>query len=245
MAAQGKHSLQTKKKKFGFLNICFLFFLIVFIVALAALVYYGLNKYVIPEREFSKLAEQSSNLSELNAKNEDCIGWVKVDDTRIDYPVMFTPNDPEKYLHLDFEQKSSAAGTPFIGANCDLQSNSIIIYGHNMRAGTMFANLEKFEDKEFAAKHDIQFETLERKKANYQVVAVVRFDLTKNETYKFWNQVGSLDKNEYAEFVETMKSLALYDTDITPAYDTNLLMLSTCSYGTSDERLVVLAAECS
>jgi sortase B len=240
---QGLQDKRKRRKKRKSANVMFFIFLAIFIISLACLAYYGINRYVMPEREFTKLAQQSSEIAKLNEQNGACVGWVKVEDTRIDYPVMFTPSDPEKYLHLDFEKNYSAAGTPFIGEGCDMESNSIIVYGHHMRVGTMFANLTKFEDVDFAKSHDIEFETLMRAKASYQVVAVVRCDLTSSDYYKFWNHVGDLTEDEYEEFVQTMKGLSSIDTGVEPKYGQNLLMLSTCTYGTDDERLVVLAVQ--
>lgn len=231
------------KKRSKTATVLLFVFLAIFIISLASLAYYCVDRYVIPEYKFKKLAQDSFNVDKLHKQNSDCVGWVKVDDTRINYPVMYTPKDPEKYLHLNFDGQYSAAGTPFIGEGCTLSGNSIIVYGHHMRAGTMFANLTKFEDKSFAKSHVIQFETLKSPKTDYKVVAVFHCDLTSSNYYEFWNHVGTLDINEYNKFVEKMKSLSLYDTGVTPIYGQNLLMLSTCTYGTSNERLVVLAVE--
>ena len=85
------------------------------------------------------------------AKNNDFIGWLKIDGTNVDYPVMYTPTDEQKYLHLDFYQEYSSSGTLFLSKNSDpfQPSDNILIYGHNMKAGTMFHTLLQYESQEF------------------------------------------------------------------------------------------------
>ena len=112
-----------------------------------------IGSYVADDNDFKAVTESTGrDISALRAQNADCIGWVSVDDTRIDYPVMYTPQDPEYYLHRNFEKKDSRAGTPFLGAGSnpdDQRTNSQIIYAHHMRDGSMFGELEKFNDAEF------------------------------------------------------------------------------------------------
>lgn len=84
-------------------------------------------------------------------QNNDFIGWLTIPDTVVDYPVVFTPDDEEFYLRKDFHKEKSASGTLFLGANSDLEtpSDNIIIYGHNMHAGTMFHTLLEYRMKTF------------------------------------------------------------------------------------------------
>ena len=85
--------------------------------------------------------EALHDIAALKKKNTDCIGWVRVPGTDIDYPIMWTPNDPEHYLHLDFYGSCSDYGVPFLDHRCDLDRDNIILYGHNMFDGTMFTDL--------------------------------------------------------------------------------------------------------
>ena len=96
-------------------------------------------------------------------KNNDLVGWIKIKDTNIDYPVMQTKDDYSYYLKRNFNKKSSIYGTPFVGEGCGINPNSdnVIIYGHNMKNGTMFADLNKYKDKKFYESHkEVQFDTL-------------------------------------------------------------------------------------
>lgn len=89
-----------------------------------------------------------NGINELIAKNPDCVAWVRIDDTKIDYPIMQTKDNPEYYLRRNFKKEYSYTGTPFLDAACDMNEGvNLIVYGHNMRDGTMFADLLKYKQK--------------------------------------------------------------------------------------------------
>lgn len=99
------------------------------------------------------------NLAPLFQDNSDCIGWIYIESTNINYPVMHTPEEPQRYLKKDFYGNESSSGVPFMDYRCTLNTN-IIIYGHNMRNGTMFADLKKYLNEEFLYTHSVmEFET--------------------------------------------------------------------------------------
>lgn len=97
-----------------------------------------------PEKSTEPVAELR-DLTELFAQNPDCIGWLCVPGTQIDYPVMFTPEEPQRYLRRSFYGAYSQSGVPFMDFRCDENSN-LILYGHNMKNGTMFGNLTGYTD---------------------------------------------------------------------------------------------------
>ena len=164
----------------------------------------------------SEPTEQSAaerNIQALIAENADCIGWLSIDGTNISYPVMHTPSDPQKYLRRNFYGKYSQSGVPFLDGRCNLQSTNFIIYGHNMRNGTMFSNLKKYVDRDFLNAHrTVNFETAD---------GVQTFTVT--------------------EVLKTNTSDAWYDR-IT-AEDGKQLILSTCYGSGKDGRLLIIAAE--
>lgn len=80
----------------------------------------------------------------LISQNSDCIGWITIDNTAVDYPVMHTPEWPQKYLRMNFYQQYSDSGVPFLDYRCTLESDNLIIFGHNMRNGTMFSSLREY-----------------------------------------------------------------------------------------------------
>lgn len=105
-------------------------------------------------------AEKKRNLDALFRQNNDCIGWIYIPGTSVNYPVMYTPNNPQKYLRRDFYGNYSQSGVPFLDARCNLSDTNLIIYGHNMRNGTMFSELKNYIDSDFRNAHSIiEFET--------------------------------------------------------------------------------------
>ena len=93
--------------------------------------------------------ESTRNIAPVLEQNADCIGWIFIDGTNINYPVMHTPDNPQKYLRLSFEKKYSQSGVPFLDGRCSLQDGNLIIYGHNMKNGTMFSDIKKYLDTDF------------------------------------------------------------------------------------------------
>ena len=164
----------------------------------------------------SEPAEQSAverNIQALIAENADCIGWLSIDGTNISYPVMHTPSDPQKYLRRNFYGKYSQSGVPFLDGRCDLQSTNLIIYGHNMKNGTMFSDLKKYVDRDFLNAH-----------------RTVKFEM-----------VDGIRYYTVAEVLKTNTSDAWYDR--IAAEDGRRLVLSTCYGSEKDGRLLIIAAE--
>ena len=186
----------------------------------------------------TELAQQK--YSALFEQNPDFIGWISIDGTNVNYPVMQTPDNPDYYLKHSFEKSYSDYGVPYIDEACALGiSNNIVVYGHHMRNGSMFADVCKYTDKSFYEEHKtIKFDTLSTI-GEYEVVAVFKFD-TNNETFKF-NEYTTMDEAEFNEFMENVHSRQLYDTGVDAEYGDELLTLSTCEYTYKNGRFVVVA----
>ncbi len=105
--------------------------------------------------ETTKYEYKPKNLTVLFEKNNECVAWLTVPESVINYPVMHTVDNPEKYLNKNFEGEKSNSGVPFIDYRCNLQNGNIIIYGHNMKNGTMFGSLKKYKDKQYKKEHQI------------------------------------------------------------------------------------------
>ena len=97
--------------------------------------------------------ETLRDLSALFEENSECIGWLCIPDTAIDYPVMHTPNAPQKYLRRNFYGEYSRSGVPFLDYRCSPDSGNLLIYGHNMKNGTMFSDLKKYLDADYLDSH--------------------------------------------------------------------------------------------
>lgn len=183
---------------------------------------------------------------DLYLANEDIIGWVTVDDTKIDYPVMQTQDEPEYYLHRDFEKKSAASGTPFMDAASDIfiPTSNFFIYGHNMKNGTMFHDLLKYDDKEFYDTHKtFNFDTIYKGgQGTYEVVAAGYTEIfpKDSEKFKYYQYAGITSEAEFYEFINGVKSLSAYDTNVTAEYGDQLVTLSTCAYHTDNGRFFVV-----
>ena len=177
-------------------------------------------------------------------QNRDFACWLKIPDSVIDYPVMKTSDDdPEYYLRRGFDKKYSSAGCLFIGGGCSLDSDSFIIYGHNMDADTMFGELDLFMDTDYALKHRmIQIGTPTEDRL-YRVFAAFQSRIYKPEddVFKYYEQIGALDEMAYRDTVAQVRSLSMIDLADAPQYPAQLLFLSTCSYHTKDGRFVVAA----
>lgn len=177
------------------------------------------------------------NLTPLFEQNPDCVGWICIPDTEVDYPVMHTPADPQKYLRRDFYGQYSVSGVPFLEGGCSLDEAHLIIYGHNMKNGTMFGTLKKYTKQEYLSEHpSIELETAAGC-AVYQVFAVAVVDKT-DEWYCF---IGMTDEAMYEEQISRIRKKALLVTETVPVYGRQLLTLSTCYGSGSDTRLIVIA----
>ena len=153
------------------------------------------------------------NIAPVLKQNADCIGWIFIEGTNINYPVMHTPSDPQKYLRLSFDKKYSQSGVPFLDGRCSLQDGNLIIYGHNMKNGTMFSDLKKYLDTAFREAHKmIEFQTADGVYL-FEVTDVIRTNIT-DERY---NQINSTDGRTLA--------------------------LSTCYGSAKRDRLLIIAKE--
>lgn len=179
----------------------------------------------------------------LYEKNPDLVGWMTIDGTRINYPVMQTPDRPDYYLKRNFNGESSAHGCLYVRESCDVfaPSDNVTIYGHHMKDGSMFAGLESFLSRDFWEDHrTIQFDTL-YEPHTYTIFAVFRTTATKGEGFAYHTFEDAQDEADFDDFVANCKSHALYDTGITPQYGDKLICLSTCEYTRANGRLVVVA----
>lgn len=167
-----------------------------------------------PSTEPTEQPAAEHNIQALTTANGDCIGWLSIDGTNISYPVMHTPSEPQKYLRRNFYGKYSQSGVPFLDGRCNLQSTNLIIYGHNMKNGTMFADLKKYVDIDFLNAHrTVRFETADGIRY-FTVTKILRTDITD----AWYNRIAAEDCSR-------------------------CLILSTCYGSGKDGRLLIIAAE--
>ena len=175
----------------------------------------------------------------LNQLNSDCIGWVRIPDTGIDYPVMHTPDEPEKYLNKNYDGYFSYSGVPFLDARCTTYNTNMIIYGHNMSTGTMFAPLNNYVAQSYAKAHPIiEVETKNGVK-NYRVYAVAK--VKSNDLW--YNLTDAPNKAYFNQKLKALEKKALYKIGAAPKYGQQLVMLSTCTNAGKDDRIIVVGVQ--
>lgn len=178
------------------------------------------------------------------AVNSDMFGWIQIEGTVVDYPVMHTPQEPQRYLHRDFDGRYSFAGLPFLDARCDNDSitQNRILYAHNMRSGQMFAQLLQYLDKDFAAQHPvINFDTLQERGA-YEVFAVLQLELAPMSAssmfcYRMFDTRSQDEVDRLNRYLEQYARLHWGEVRV----GDGILTLSTCQRLDSVDRLVVMA----
>ena len=179
------------------------------------------------------------DLVPLFVQNSDCIGWICVHDTAINYPVMHTPENPQKYLRRNFYGEYSQNGVPFLDYRCNLQSDHLIVYGHNMKNGTMFSSLRNYTDPAFCAEHPvIEFQTADGVE-QYTVFAVAAVQKT-DAWYSFFH---AADSTAFTEQAAAIMQKSLYNTGVTPVYGGQIITLSTCYGSGKNGRLIVAAVK--
>lgn len=177
-------------------------------------------------------------------KNKKLIGWLQIDDTNIDYPVMQTVNN-EYYLDHNFNQEFDKNGSLFLDKDCDVvhRNTNLIIYGHHMKSGKMFGSLNRYSSEDYCKKHStIQFDTI-YEKGTYEVMYVFRSRIYNEDevVFKYYQFLDASSEKEFDSNMKEMAELSLYDTGVTASYGDDLLTLSTCDSSETDGRFVVVA----
>jgi len=175
--------------------------------------------------------------------NNDTVGWLKIEGTQLDYPVMQTPQDQNYYLYRDFQKEESKRGCIYAWAAADINepSDNITLFGHNMADGSMFAALNAYTEKAAWEKNSLIFFDTLKEFHTYKIFAVFKTEASVGKGFSYHKFVDAETEEEFNEFVKTCKDLSFYDTGITPVYGDKLICLSTCEYTLDNGRLVVAA----
>ena len=189
--------------------------------------------------------DNTERFAQLLAKNGDFAGWLTIEGTKVDYPVMYRPKNEDYYLRRDFEGGYSTSGVPYLEERCtfgaDGCSNNLIVYGHNMKSGTMFNALLGYARQEFYEAHKtIVFDTL-YENAEYEVFAAFALDVADNAFP--YDTMTDLDEDGFDRYINEVIRRSYLVTGIVPQYGDRLLTLSTCEYAHTDGRFLVLARQ--
>ena len=249
-----------KKRKKGkadiFYNVAILVCLAVFLVSGGLL----LKRYFDDRRSESEFAAleslivsdapaadgeetNSAKFAALRDQNSDFIGWISIEDTKLDFPVMYAPNNKDFYLRHDFNKEYSVYGVPYLDEKTTLgandQSENLVIYGHNMKTGTIFGCLTGYKEAGYYQQHPyVQFDTVYGD-GTYEVFAAFSIDVAADTSFVY-NQYVDMDEETYDTYVEEVISRSDVDTGIRPVYGEQLLTLSTCEYSSDNGRYVVV-----
>ena len=192
----------------------------------------------------TQLPDVLDDYKTLYEKNKKLIGWLKIDDTIIYFPVMQT-SDNKYYLEHNFNQEYDKNGSLFLDCSCSVypRSTNLIIYGHHMKSGQMFGQLQKYAKESYYEKHTtIQFDTI-YEKGTYEIMYVFRSQVYNEDdlVFKYYQFINANSETEFDSYMEEMAALSLYDTGVTASYGDSLLTLSTCDNSQKDGRFVVVA----
>lgn len=180
-------------------------------------------------------------------ENSDMAGWLVIPDTVIDYPIMWTPENEEFYLRKGFDKKKLNAGCLILDTDScvDPLTTNLIIHGHNMKAGTMFGTLGKYEDEDFFKEHKQIILHTKQCQRNYEVIAVFYSQVyrTTDKVFKFYKFFQADTEEEFDDFYDNIKKMSLYDTGVTAQFGDHFITLSTCAYHVENGRFVVVAKE--
>lgn len=179
----------------------------------------------------------------LYLQNMDMVGWIEIEGTKLNYPVLQTPDEKDFYLTHDFNKEKSGHGAIYAQEDCNVwtPSDNVILYGHNMKDGSMFATLLKYRKQSYWEEHRyIHFNTL-LERHTYEIVATFKTTATIGQGFDYQMFANADTEEEFDDYIATAKSLAFYDTGVTAEYGDKLITLSTCDASLTNGRLVVVA----
>jgi sortase B len=254
-----------KKKKKSFFTLLIIICAIVFCTSAYMLISYWMEGEKV-EKAYDNLrelpdAQQTDKYSgllpayeKLHELNKDFVGWLKITDTAVDYPVVQTISDPEYYLARNFAGEKSASGTLFASEISDITtpSDMIIIYGHHMKNGSMFGGLKKYLKRDYLEEHrTLRLDTL-TERHEYEVIAVMRTSVSLIATdegvtseFPYYEYSNFGDEEDFTKFMDYVQKFDVYDSGYTAEYGDRLILLSTCEYTRKNGRLLLLAKEVS
>ena len=240
------------------LKCIFIICLIIFICGVSYLSYYFYNK----NKDKNKIEEINNEITESNEAltelstaniekvkeykeiNNDVIGWIKIEDTKIDFPLLQNENN-NYYLTHDYKNESNKYGSIFLKHECDINdtNSNLLIYGHNMKDEEMFNCLLNYQNKDYYEQHKTIKITTENEEREYEIVSVFKsriFYKNEKNVFRFYYTFGFKNENEYNNYIENVKGIQLYDTGITANYGEQLVTLITCEYSQQNGRMVVV-----
>lgn len=185
-------------------------------------------------------------LESLKRRNPECVAVVTVPGTTINYPVMQTDREEGiYYLRRNFKEEHETGGTPFLDVRCSLErpDENLIVYGHNMRNLTMFGTLKQYAQKKYYEEHPVFYLDYGQENVEYEICAVLKLDLGKQEDIWFYEQIHWTEEGEEQAFMDYITQRSLYSAKVKPEPGDRFVTLSTCSYHADGGRLAVVGRQ--
>lgn len=180
-----------------------------------------------------------SGFDDLQSMNEDVVGWITIDDTKIDYPIMQADNNI-KYLDTNYHGDKSRAGSIFMDFRNDItmKENNLILYGHRVKDGSMFQHLKKYLDEDFFESH--RTFTIDTLYDSYEAEIFAVYNTMIDFNYI---QTDFSTEEKFDHLIQGINQRSIYESDITVNSSDQMITLSTCEYtiDPDDSRLVVHA----
>lgn len=198
------------------------------------------------EEEGQRVLYVLSDFEPLLDKNQNIIGWITIDGTKVNYPVMQSVNgDSNYYLDHNFDQQEDKNGSLFMDDRCDVikPTVNLIIYGHHMRSGAMFGDLDKYKSESFYKDHPyIRFNSI-YETGTWQILAVFESKVYTDTDigFRYYDFIDPDNEKDFMAGINNMKALSMYDTGVDAQWGDRLITLSTCDYEQDNGRFVVVA----
>lgn len=182
----------------------------------------------------------SANEEELKSINSDYKMWIQIENTNINYPVVQS-SDNDYYLKHNFRKESNISGTVFVESANDIDNDkNIILYGHNMRNGTMFNNITNYKEESFFNEDNKINIIINNTLYEYEVFSVYVKNVSEVNL-----AIGFASEDEFINYAYNEAEESLYKKDVDFSAEDNLITLVTCSYEFTDARTIVVARRCN
>lgn len=187
-----------------------------------------------------KVSSKSYNFSSIQNINSDVVGWIKIDGTKVNYPVMQNSNDSNYYLHRNIYKNYSSIGSIYAPNICNIESSdNVILYGHHIKDGSMFGSLTKYKSYDYYKSHRyIKLMTNGSYFSEYEIMAVI---VTNVDGFNYYSFTKAENKNQFDEYVNACQNMSIYETEVQANYGDKLITLITCEYSQNNGRMIIVA----
>ena len=205
---------------------------------------YNNSKISEKEKANNEKKERIEKVKELNKQYKDIVGWIQIEGTKINYPVL-QGDDNDYYMSHNYKKEKSEKGSIFLDYRYELDkpSNNLLIYGHNLITGEMFKDLLKYSNEEFYKTHSVIRYTTTEEDSEYEILSAFKSRVyyeSEENVFRYYQFIDTENEEEYNEFIQSAKKSAIYETGIEAEYPDQLITLSTCSYHTENGRFAII-----